>query len=556
MLREIYISNFILIDELRLEFVEGLNVLTGETGTGKSIIIDALGLIMGERVKSDYIRDTSRRAVAEAVFDISGNEGARVFLLQNGLIGEEEDTVVISREINSNGRSSVRVNGRNVTIFCLKSLAAYLVDMHLQHEHLSVLRPDMYLTYVDSFTPESRSLLPEVKKLFAEIKDKEQQLEELRDDEQNKLQKLDFLSYQIKEIEAAKLQLDEEEQLKALKRRITNTQNLLECSGKILQLLYNGEHCAYDMVSEAVEAVVVLKDDEFFASLLNPLEEMLYGLQDIAASVSSFRDSLDFEPGVLDEVENRLYEIERLKRKYGNSISEILAFGEKAKKEVETLESSHERIKILEEELRVLHEKYLGFVSRLTQFRKKAAAVLEDKVSSELSQLDMPHIKFAVLIKNKKNPGPSGMDEIEFLFSPNPGEELRPLSRIASGGEISRFVLALKKALAEVYDVPTLIFDEVDVGVGGTALTAMAKKLSELSHTHQVILVTHSPQIASYSDNHYLIEKNVFNDKVTISTQKLDQEKKVKEIARMLDGENYSSITLEHARELLNNTRK
>ncbi len=556
MLREIYINNFILIDELRLEFDEGLNVLTGETGTGKSIIIDALGPITGERVKSEYIRDISRKAVAEAVFDIQRNEDARVFLLQNNLIEEEENTVIISREITPTGRSSTRINSRNVTVATLRDLAACLLDMHLQHEHLSVLRPDMYLTYVDSFASESELLLKKVGDIFTELRDKKQQLEKLKADEKDKLQKIDFLTYQIKEIEEAKLQPGEEEELENLKIRIRNTQGLIEGATKILQLLYNGERCAYDLVCEAVDTVRPLKDESFFASRLSKLEEISYSLQDISTDVASFRDSLDFEPGLLDEVEARLHEIDRLKRKYGNTVDEILSFQEEAKAELENLKSSQEKQDSLKKEIQLLDEQYRHFASKLTQSRKKAAAALEDKVNRELLQLDMPYVRFAVQIKSREIPGFYGMDQVEFLFSPNPGEEMRPLSRVASGGEISRFILGLKKALAEVYKVSTLIFDEIDVGVGGTALTAMAEKINELSRTYQVILVTHSPQIASYSDTHYLIEKNVINDKTAISTKKLDYEAKAREIARMLGGENYTDITLKHAREMLNSAKK
>ncbi len=556
MLQEIYINNFVLIDEIRLEFEEGLNVLTGETGAGKSIIIDALGLIMGERIKNDFIKDSTQKAVAEAVFDVRDNSEARNFLLKNGLI-EEESTVIVSRQIAPSGRSSVRINGRNVTLSTLKILSSYLLDMHLQHEHMSILRPDKYLTYVDSFIPGNEKVLNKIGAVFSELKDKKQRLERLIADEQDKLQKVDFLTFQIKEIESAGLQPGEEKELRELQTRIKNSQKLLEGTNQLLQLLYSGEQfkSAYDLISAATEIVTDLKEDDYFLSLIAPLNEMCYSLQDIAAGVSSFRDSLDFEPGLLEKVEDRLHEIHGLKARYGNNIDEILKFLDTARQELEILNNSQEKKEELEEEIEVLNKDYFALASHLTQARKKAAGMLRDKVNSELLQLSMPHIKFSVEVEDSETPGRSGVDKVEFMFSPNPGEQMRPLSRIASGGEISRFILALKKALAEVYNVPTLIFDEIDVGVGGTALNAMALKLRELSSSHQVILVTHSPQIASYAENHYLIMKHFKDEKTFISVEKLENEEKIFELARMLDGEQYSDITIKHAKEMLNNTR-
>jgi DNA repair protein RecN (Recombination protein N) len=530
-----------------------LNVLTGETGAGKSIIIDAVGLIIGERLKNDYLRDNSRKAVAEAVFNISKNQAASAFLMENALLDEEEEQVIISREISPLGRSSARLNGRNVSLGMLKQLSPLLLDIHLQHEHLSLLHPERYLMYVDSFAPESPVFLKKIEALFLALQAKRAELSELKASEQEKNQKIDFLDFQIGEIEGAALQSGEEEELLALKTRIENAQKLSEGSLYLQQILYNGEQGqnAYDLISSAIDTATVLKEDEYFSSILPVLEEIYYSLEDIARGLGSFSSSLDFEAGILEKTEDRLYEIRKLKKKYGDSIEGILKYLENARRERALLERSQEEEGELEKEIEKINEDYCLEAARLTEIRGKAALRLQEIVNNELIELNLPNIRFEIAVEPRDKACISGLDRVEFMFSPNPGEELRPVSKIASGGEISRFVLAMKEALAKAYDVPTLIFDEIDVGVGGTSLMAMAAKLSQLSCSHQLILVTHSPQIAAYARQHYLIEKSVYEGKTFTTVKVLDKEEKIKEIARMMSGDNYSALTLQHARELV-----
>jgi DNA repair protein RecN (Recombination protein N) len=554
MLQEIYISNFVLIDELRIEFSEGLNVLSGETGAGKSIIIDALGLIMGERVKNDWIRDTSRKAIAEAVFILPPGSEGLYFLIDNGLLEEGEDRLIISREISPSGRSSARINGRNVTATALRELAILLLDMHLQHEHLSILKPDKYLDYLDNLAEGSAELLLEVEKIYTQLRERQEELRTLERDHKDRLQRMEFLSYQINEIESASLQEGEEEELNLLKTRIKNAVNLLEGANLVLSLLYSGEigRNAYDLVASSLDTVNNLKSEEFFAGLSSELEEIYYNLQDMAQRLDSFRQGLDFQPQQLEEVEDRLYLISRLKMKYGDSIPEILHYLEEARAELHKLNYQQESKEELQALIQDLQEKYLSRAAELSAIRTGAAKLLQERVNSELLELNMPQVIFKVHLQAKEVPTSSGMDQVDFLFSPNPGEPPRPLSQIASGGELSRFVLALKTVLAEVYQVPTLIFDEIDVGVGGSALNAMARKLSHLALSHQVILVTHSAQVASFAHTHYLIEKQIENNHTFTRVRGLDGEKRVQEIARMLAGDN-SPLTLEHARLLLKN---
>jgi DNA repair protein RecN (Recombination protein N) len=554
MLLEIYINNFILIDEMRIEFGPGLNILTGETGAGKSIIIDALSLIMGERIKTDFVRDTSRKAVAEAVFGIDGD--ARCFLLQNELIENEDDNIIISREILPSGRSSARINGRNVPLGVLKNLSSYLLDMHLQHDNQNIFKPENYLDYVDSMAGTSEEL-QELKQYFTDWQECQRKLDELQHDAKNRQRKLEMVEFQIKEIEKARLQKGEEEELVKLREKMQNSARLLEASVKILNLLYDGEdsQCANDLVAEAMDTARNLESYDVFAHMVAPLEQIYYSLQDMAASLSSYRDSLDFEPGLQDQVEERLFEINRLKTKYGFGVGQILEMLNTLKTERDNLDSSEEKQDRLLHDLELGSSRYLQAAQVLSGLRKQAAAHLEEIVYQELTQLNMPQVKFAVSINPALRPGPTGMDDVEFLFSPNPGEPLLPVAQIASGGEISRFVLALKTALAAVYQIDTLIFDEIDVGLGGSALNTTARKLSEIAGHHQVIAITHSPRVASYADYHFLIEKHIHNNRTTTAVTRLEDDERAPELARMLGGDHYTPLTLQHAQEMLTEAR-
>lgn len=555
MLVEMLIRNFVLIDELRLEFGEGLNVLTGETGAGKSILIDALGLITGERIRDDYLRDRSQKALVEASFDIRDQKGATAYLQEQGLYEDDEELVIVSREIAPNGRSTARINGRNVPVSLLRDLAVHMVDLHVQGEQHQFLQPETYLQMVDDFSREISPVRKQVQEIFYELQQLNAQLEEMTAGELNKAQRLDFLDFQIGEIQKAHLQSGEDEELLAVRQRIRNANRLAEGSQAILNDLYRSEEIrsAYDLISSALNVANHLDEDQFFASLTVPLQEILVTIQDLSSSVSSFQDELDFEPGLLDQIEERLHTIERLKSKYGSSADDILAYLQSAIQEREQLEFSSEKIRSLEQELVKVKQDYDKAAAELSGLRQLSAQRLEQAVLHILGQLNMPHIRLEVRLETRKNPGPTGTDRIELYFSANPGEEMRPLSRTASGGEISRVILAIKTALADTYEVPTLIFDEIDVGVGGTSLTAMARKLKELSSSHQVILVTHAPQVAAYAAVHHLIKKEIISGQTLTRVALLQDEDRVQELARMLSGESITDITLQHAREMLRN---
>lgn len=552
MLVEIYIQNFVLIDELRMEFEPGLNVLTGETGAGKSIIIDALGLVMGERVKNEFIRDSSKKALVEASFEINLEE-FRNLLQEQGILAEDESMLIVSREISPGGRNIVRINNRIVSAAYLKEITAWLLDMHVQNERSSLFENEKYLHIVDDFAPEADSMRNRIASVYHQWQEKEQKLRQWQQEENHRLQKIDFLSFQVKEIDAAKLYPGEEEELQSLRSRIRNAEKISAGSRQLINMLYRHEdgNSAHDLISLSLDVVRSLMDEPDIAGLKEPLEEILFSLQEMAGTVSDLQDSLDFQPGALDEIENRLYLIERLKSKYGSSIEEILAFYRQAQQELEELENYEQVENNLRSEADKLQQEYYLIADQLSAIRREAASRLQEMVRRELVDLHMPHITFEVIVIQKASPAANGYDDIEFMFSANPGESPRPLSKVASGGEISRFILALKSALASTYRIPTLVFDEIDVGVGGTALGAMADKLYQIAADHQVILVTHAAQVASYAHCHYLIDKQVENNSTFVQVTRLQQETREQEIARMLGGYQYSDITLQHARELL-----
>ncbi|NLT19696.1 MAG: DNA repair protein RecN [Syntrophomonadaceae bacterium] len=552
MLVEIYIQNFVLIDELRMEFEPGLNVLTGETGAGKSIIIDALGLVMGERVKNEFIRDSSKKALVEASFEINLEE-FRNLLQEQGILAEDESMLIVSREISPGGRNIVRINNRIVSAAYLKEITAWLLDMHVQNERSSLFENEKYLHIVDDFAPEADSMRNRIASVYHQWQEKEQKLLQWQQEENHRLQKIDFLSFQVKEIDAAKLYPGEEEELQSLRSRIRNAEKISAGSRQLINMLYRHEdgNSAHDLISLSLDVVRSLMDEPDIAGLKEPLEEILFSLQEMAGTVSDLQDSLDFQPSALDEIENRLYLIERLKSKYGSNIEEVLAFYRQAQQELEELENYEQVENNLRSEADKLQQEYYLIADQLSAIRREAASRLQEMVRRELVDLHMPHITFEVIVIQKASPAANGYDDIEFMFSANPGESPRPLSKVASGGEISRFILALKSALASTYRIPTLVFDEIDVGVGGTALGAMADKLYQIAADHQVILVTHAAQVASYAHCHYLIDKQVENNSTFVQVTRLQQETREQEIARMLGGYQYSDITLQHARELL-----
>ncbi len=563
MLAELYIRNFAIIDELRLQFVNGFNVMTGETGAGKSIILDAMMLVLGERADTTFVRAGSETAYVEAMFELTPalQAGLTPLLQGEGLLEEADDPdlIVLARELRTNGRNICRINGRTVTLSLLRDVAAPLIDIHGQGTHLSLLRPRAHLPLLDAYanlTGEQRSLAQEV----AQLHKIQRELANLRRDERTLAQRADMLQFQIQEIEAARLDVDEEEALRTERERLANAETLTQSATTAVALLTGLDDEGTAVIDQlgAVERALtqLARFDESQNERLERLQGLSFQISELAGEIQHYLDDLEFNPQRLDTVEERLEQINRLKRKYGESIAEILAFHEQAVAELDQISHSEERIEALEAE----QEKYLRRIGQLAQAlsvkRQAAAQQLATAVEKQLADLNMVGARFAVdfatdrdengvyVDENRLAFDHNGIDRAEFLMSANPGEPLKPMAKVASGGETSRLMLALKTALAEVDATPTLIFDEIDQGIGGRVGDIVGRKLWGLAavSAHQVIVVTHLPQLAGYGDRHYHVSKQISNGRTTTSVTELDWNGRVAELAAMLGTQN------EHAR--------
>ncbi len=513
-------------------------------------------MICGERGHGDYLRNPEKNAWIEAVFSCESNPELENWLKEQD-VESEEGLYILSREIRKDGRSVARLNGRVVSLALLKEAAAFFLDLHGQNDRQKLLDPRWYLSYVDSFLPAGQTLAAEVAEAFSRWQQKVREKEKLKLDESERLQRLDFLRYQINEIEKAGLQEGEEAELIKQRDRIQNAETLAKSSRRINDLLFYGEGAAVDEnIYRAMETAKHLAEEDFFKELAIKLESIYYELQEQKYQLNDFQSHLDFEPGRLEEIEERLYLIRTLEKKYGAEIPDVLENYRKMVAQQEILENITGHAEKLEMEIQQLFRDYQAKALELRAERCRVKTMLEESVRQELKDLNLPHLRFEIQIIPREMPAKTGMDEAAFLFSANPGEPLRPLQKIASGGELSRFTLALKIALAERYRIETIVLDEIDAGLGGMAQRSMAVKLWAFSRKRQLMLVTHAAQIASFAEKHFLITKEVRGDKTYSTTVELNDEQRIRELARMLDGDAYSGVSLEHARQLLAEARK
>ncbi len=572
MLSELTIQNFAIIEHLHLRFGPGLNVLTGETGAGKSIIIDAVSLLLGGRGGGDFIRAGAQRASIEGVFFLDDESRAAVnpLLERDGLEGDDPAILTLAREIRRSGRSVCRVNGRAVSLKILKEIGQHLVDIHGQTEHLSLLRVREHGNLLDRFGG-LWPLRERVAALVQELGAVRRELAALRRDERELARRVDLLRYQVDEIEAAHLEPGEEEVLIRERTRLANAEQLLALSEEAYLALYEGgedQAAAVDLLQGAARALSSLaRLDPGTASLAETAEELGYQLEDLAESLRDYRGRIEFNPRRLDQVEERLALLHNLQRKYGDTLEEVLAYAERARRELETIEHSEERIAELEaEEERLLRE--IGRVgAELSARRREAGERLAAGVEAELKELNMARARFGVaLTRRDAEDGAyvegrrvafdrSGLDRVEFLVAPNVGEPLKPLVRIASGGETSRLMLALKTVLAQADRTPTLIFDEIDAGIGGRVGAVVGQKLRGLTRgkgdapRHQVLCVTHLPQLAAYGDLHLHVRKEIVGERTVTHVRPLEGQARVEELAGMLGA--VTEKTLASAREML-----
>lgn len=552
MLLELHIKNFALIDKVDMNFAKGLNILTGETGAGKSILIDSVNFILGDKQSKDIIRRGQESAYVEAIFENDSKEIGDL-LGENGI--DKEDILIISREININGRSISRINGRTVTIGFLKQIGSLLVDLHGQHEHQSLLYESGHIDILDSFCNEDFwKTKKEYQTLFTKNKEIEKKLEELTRDEQFKLRKLDLLTFQIEEIEVAKLKVGEDIELSKRKLILSNSEKIFSTLNLAYEKLYENREGegAYDNIGRSISNLEAISGfDEKLKEMYDNLFDIYYRLNDVTSNIREYIDHIEFDPKELDEIENRLDIVNKLKKKYGASIEEILIFCSKAAEELEHIQKSDELINTYNKERESNFARLLKLSEKLTNIRKTASETLEKQIEGELSYLGMDKAIFKVMMNKKESLYENGQDEVYFFMTANPGEPLRQLSKVASGGEMSRIMLAIKSVIADIDKIPTLIFDEIDIGISGRTAQAVAEKMWQISSKHQILSVTHLPQIASMADNHFKIQKNVNEDITTTTVNKLNNDNQIDELARMLSGSTITELTRNHAREVL-----
>jgi len=551
LLSELTISNFAIIDQLQLTLSPGLNVLTGETGAGKSIIIDAVSMLLGGRADTEFIRSGADAARIEGIFLLSpALRDDLVSLLQEQGLDEGDNTLILTREIRRNGRNVCRVNGHAVTLAVFSRIGERLVDIHGQGEHLSLLRVKQHLDFLDRYggLQEQRAVLAERVRALRAVRE---ELASLRRDERELARRADLLQYQVSEIEDAQLHPGEEEELLAERKLLLNAERLSMLADRVFQVLGGGEEqeTVIDMLDSVIRDLSELeKLDEQIAEHRKLVEETSYQLDDLARTLRSYRDSVEFDAVRLQEVEERLELIHNLKRKYGNSIAEVLRFAQQAAQELHAITHNEERIAELEQEEARLEVEVGELAALLSASRREAATKLESAVERELDDLNMKKARFVVDIRWKEAEDGvvmegkryafdmSGVDRVEFLIAPNVGEPPKPLAKIASGGETSRLMLALKTVLTAADEVPTLIFDEIDQGIGGRVGGIVGRKLWGLTSAHQVLCVTHLPQLACYADVHYKVDKVQMEGRTVTRVQVLDEQSRVEELAAMIGG--------------------
>ena len=537
MISTLHIKNIGIIDDLSIDLNNGLNILTGETGAGKTLIIDSLGIISGERFSKDMIRKGETFSFVEACIYLPENEMA------------VDGNIIVSREIYANGRNMCKINGRMVTVNELKNFMENVIDIHGQHDNQQLLNPSTHIEYLDSFgEKEIKELKVQYKELYKQYNSIKIELKNNYGDDKEKQRKLDLLKYQFEEIDNANLKLGEDEKLEADRKIILNSEKINE-SLNVADMEIS-EH-SIDAINEAIRALEKIENlDENYAKTLNSLKSTYYDIQEIGRDISSLREDVYFDEEQRQELENRLDLIFSLKRKYGNTIDEVLKYKTEVEEEIVKLENIDEHNNKLKKELEKLKNEMLESATKLNILINKYAKVLEEKINTELADLEMKNARINInVIFNEEDFNSNGLDIVEILIKTNIGEDAKPLCKIASGGEMSRIMLAIKNVLSDVDNVPVLIFDEIDTGISGMAAKSVGEKLKLISKMHQVLCVTHLASIAAKGDYNYFIYKKVENEKTITNVQLLNEEETIKEIARIASGD-ITEISINHAKSL------
>jgi DNA repair protein RecN (Recombination protein N) len=558
LLQELHIRNLALIEDLRLEFDVGFNVLTGETGAGKSIIIDALGLVLGGRFSAEMVRTGADSLIVEAVFCPEIRPDLEAFLVEAGVPLEVDRTLIIQRDINANGKNRCRVNGQLVTVLVLQKIGEFLIDIHGQHQHQSLLLPEKQLELLDQYCGAACIALREqLQQVYQKWHALTAEIRRLQQDQTAVARRIDLLRFQTNEINQAKLVIGEDEELQSEKQILVSSEKLFGAAAGAYRVLYenNDSPAVIELLGEAERVMnQVAGIDQRLEPLLNSLREIVCQTEEISRELRDYQEQVQFDPERLGALEDRLEEITQLKRKYGATIAEILIFAQQGAEELNLLENKEEQAGQLEADLAKVCLELGALAAKLTEQRLSGARRLEQAIVGQLGDLNMGRTQFQIdLTRTVAATGvpcqgetceitASGADKIDFLVAPNPGETLKPMTKIASGGELSRIMLALKTILAELDRIPTMVFDEIDVGIGGRTAQAVAEK---------ILMIGKARQVASLAKRHFYIEKQVVGERTTVSVRELTVAERVEELARMLGGAQVTATTRQHAGEML-----
>ena len=556
MLNTLTVWNFALLEHIQIEFDKGLNILTGETGAGKSILIDALGAMLGNRLSTELIRHGREWLRVEAVFSLEDQPNVVAFLEENA-IDTAENELIITRQITSSGRGSILINGCHTTLAVLKNLGGLLVDVHGQNENLSLLKQENQFQLVDGYGRELGSALAEYRELYKALKEAEGKLSEKENASRDYEQRLDMLRWQIQEIEAAQLQENEDEELQRQINKLSNAEKISRYAGEACGLLYGGGgNNGIGVVSGLEEAVESLKAlsrfDDALEEVIRVLGEAAIQVKEAGYEVRDYAESMEFDPRLLDRLQSRMDVIDKLRRKYGATIGDILAYYDKCQQELADIENYDEDIARLQEAVNGAREAARKAAGRVTELRRAAAGDLSDAIEGHLTALGMPDACFVIDVQPSESLGASGGDRLEILFSANPGQEPKPIQKVASGGELSRIALAIKTVTASRDTSPaSMVFDEIDTGIGGKTAQMVAERIAMAAAGKQVLCITHLPQIACMADNHLYISKHVADNQTSTEVRSLSEGERINEIARMASGANVSSASLDNAREMI-----
>ncbi len=555
MLLELRIRNLAIIESLDLSFSKGLNVLTGETGTGKSIILNAVFLLLGSKATEEMIRSSEEEGSVEALFDVSESRAVLKRVREKFAAQPEEGTLLLRRTLSRSGRGRVFINGNLSTLGMFSEVGGELLSVYGQHEHQSLQRVETHIDILDEFGG-LMGLREGFQDAFREWTDLSEEVRKLREDEEKRAKERELMIFQSREIEALGLRPGEEESLREEQRVLSHAQKLMGFVDASEEALYGGDGSAIERVQSVLrQSREMATIDPALSPITQSMESSLIQLEEVARSFRDYGRRLEINPERLEAVGNRLEEIDRLKRKYGPTVEAVLSFRQGIDEKLHTFSTDEERLSGLEKRMKPLEDKVHGLAKELSEKRRRVSSELKRSIERELGSLGMKKTTFQVQIEDLPL-SVKGRDRVEFLISPNLGEEVKPLARIASGGELSRMMLAMKRILAGVGGRQVLIFDEVDSGIGGATAEVVGRKLKELSKDHQVICVTHLPQIASYAGAHYSVRKEVRGGRTLTRVERLEKDKAVDEVARMLGGVAITERTRAHAEEMIEKARK